>query len=151
MSKLIPLQNPFRAKTGATYSLPGFVTPPQASQSQGTVTPTATDGATPLAGMLLAAVVAAMLVVADQVISTWADGQLLVGWVGLWVVTFALLSYLAPSMRQLAGMGTGIAQRWAGRRAAQRADERLWSLAMQDHRLLGELQAAQMRDQGDDE
>lgn len=98
--------------------------------------------------MLLSAVVAAMLVVADQVINTWADGQLLVGWVALWVVTFTMLSYLAPSLRKLSSSAALAAQRWMIRRAAQRADDRLWSLALQDHRLLGELHAAQMREQG---
>ena len=42
-----------------------------------------------LATMLLAAVVAALVVVADRVIDNWADGHLLLAWVMLWVVVFA--------------------------------------------------------------
>ena len=147
MSKLIPIQNPFRANRPETCSAQGGVD----SRNTGQLIDAGTllDNPGTLAGMLLAAVVAAMLVVADQVINTWADGQLLVGWVALWVVTFALLSYLAPSMRQMSTAAAAIAQRWAVRRAAQRADDRLWSLALQDHRLMGELHAARMRDHGE--
>lgn len=101
--------------------------------------------------MLTAAVVAAALVVADQVMSTWADGQLLIGWVGLWLATFAVLFYMAPSLRQMTAVIADTVQHWEERRALQRADERLWSLAIQDHRLLDELRIAQMRGQGRDE
>jgi hypothetical protein len=144
MPKLIPLQNPFRANTPATYPSSRFANALQADQrSDGA---NAQDSSSTLAGMLVAAVVAAVLVVADQVIHTWADGQLLVGWVGLWVITFALLSYMAPSLRQMSSMAAGIARRWAGRRAARQAEDAMWALAQQDYRVLGELRAAQMRD-----
>ncbi|MGI9134128.1 MAG: hypothetical protein ACR2I0_09350 [Rhodoferax sp.] len=99
-----------------------------------------------MAGMLLAAVVAAVLVVADQLIETWADGKLLVVWVGLWAITFALLSLLAPRLRQLsAALGASLA-RWVQRRAQVRAEQSLWDLAQGDHRLLAELRAATARD-----
>jgi membrane protein implicated in regulation of membrane protease activity len=149
MSKLTPIQNPFRGNTPETYPPSRFATSLQADRRQeGT---TAQDSSNTLAGMLLAAVVAAVLVVADQVIHTWADGQLLAGWVGLWVITFALLSYLAPSLRQMSTVAAGVAQRWAGRRAARQAEDTMWELAQHDHRLVGELRAAQMRDRGEAE
>ena len=44
-------------------------------------------------GMLLAAVLAALLVVADQLIETWVDGHLLLMWVALWTVTFTMLAF----------------------------------------------------------
>ncbi len=47
------------------------------------------DGSRGLAMMLLAAAVAALVVLADQMIGTWADGHLFLGWVALWVVIFA--------------------------------------------------------------
>jgi len=146
---LTPIQNPFRVNRSESFSVPGAGAALHTDQRE--EAGTLLDHPSTLAGMLLAAVVAAMLVVADQVINTWADGQLLVGWVALWAVTFALLSYLAPSMRQMSTSAAAIAQRWAIRRAARRADDQLWSLALQDHRLMGELHAAQMRDQGEAE
>ena len=52
-----------------------------------------------IAGMLLAAVVSALLVVADQLMETWADGHLLAAWVLLWVIGFAAVALLAPAAR----------------------------------------------------
>ena len=43
-----------------------------------------------LAALLLAGVVAAMVLVADHLVSTWADGHLFLAWVMLWVIVFAL-------------------------------------------------------------
>jgi hypothetical protein len=45
--------------------------------------------------MLLAAMVSALIVVADQLIDSWADGDLLAAWVVLWVVGFAAVALLA--------------------------------------------------------
>ena len=42
------------------------------------------DAAKGLSAMLLAAMVSALVVVADQLIDTWADGHLLAAWVALW-------------------------------------------------------------------
>eukprot|EP01030_Chromulinospumella_sphaerica_P032877 gene32877-33678_t len=54
-----------------------------------------------LSGMLLAAVLSALLVVADQVIDTWVDGHMLAAWVALWTVAFAALALLAPPLRKV--------------------------------------------------
>ena len=43
------------------------------------------------ASMLLAAMVSALLVVANQVIDTWSEGHLLAAWMVLWLVAFAAL------------------------------------------------------------
>ena len=59
------------------------------------------DGTRSLAGALLAAMVAALIVVADQLIETWADGHLLLAWVALWGIAFAALALLAPTTRKL--------------------------------------------------
>ena len=83
------------------------------------------EASKPLAGKLLAAVMSALLVVADQLIETWANGHLLLVWVALWTVAFAALALLAPPLRQLAN---GLAQRvarGAQSRALQRADQAL--------------------------
>ena len=55
------------------------------------------DGARGAASLLLAAVVAALLVVANQVIDTWGDGHLLAAWMVLWLVAFAALALLTSS------------------------------------------------------
>jgi hypothetical protein len=98
-----------------------------------------------LAGMLLAAALAALLVVADQLVDTWADGHLLAVWVGLWTVIFAAMALSAQSLRQLAeATATGMA-RWSQERAAKRADAAMLRLAQQDHRIMRDLQIASLR------
>ena len=47
--------------------------------------------------MLLAAIVAAFLVVANQVVDTWTEGHLLAAWIVLWMVAFAALAPAGPS------------------------------------------------------
>jgi len=102
------------------------------------------DHSRTLAGMLLAAVVAALLVVADQLIDTWADGHLLVVWVALWSVAFAALAILAPPLRQLADRSAVWLTRWSRLRAQRRSDAAIWQLAQQDHRLMQELHVARL-------
>lgn len=98
-----------------------------------------------LAAMLLAAVVAALVVVADQLVDTWADGHLLAAWVVLWLVGFAALALLASTTRQTAASLVRKLDGWAERRARARADERLWLLARTDSRVMADLQAAMTR------
>lgn len=105
------------------------------------------DGSRTLAGMLLAAVLAALLVVADQVIDTWADGHLLAGWVALWTVTFAALALLAPPLRQLAGSTAALVARWSEATRQRRLEETMWEHAKHDPRIMAELQAARTRAQ----
>lgn len=104
----------------------------------------APDGSRSLAGMLLAAVVAALMVVADQLIETWAEGHLLVVWVGLWTVAFAALALLAPPLRQLSASMAGAWAHWSALRAARRAEAELWNLAQQDYRVMRDIQMAQL-------
>jgi hypothetical protein len=63
--------------------------------------PNELDHATPLSGMLFASIVAALMVVAEQLISTWANGHLLVVWVCLWMAVFTALALLMPSLRPI--------------------------------------------------
>jgi hypothetical protein len=98
-----------------------------------------------LAGMLLAAIVAALLVVAEQLIETWADGHLLVVWVALWTVAFTALALLAPSLRQGTSAVVALLTRWDAARAQHRSDNALWALAQQDTRVMRDLQVASMR------
>jgi hypothetical protein len=107
------------------------------------------DGSRTLAGMLLAAVVAALMVVADQLIETWADGHLLVVWVALWTVAFAALALLAPPLRQLSASLAAEAARWARLNAVRRDEAQLWDLAQHDHRVMRDLQMAKLYSEGE--
>jgi hypothetical protein len=98
-----------------------------------------------LAAMLLAAVVAALVVVADQLVDTWADGHLLAAWVVVWLVGFAAMALLASTARETAVSVVRKLDGWAQRRARARADERLWTLARSDSRVMADLQAAMTR------
>jgi len=98
-----------------------------------------------LAAMLLAAVVAALLVVADQVIDTWAEGHLLAGWIALWIIGFVALGLLAGTARQLSQRIIKGLDGWSARVAQRRADERLWAIARSDARVMADLKMAMAR------
>jgi hypothetical protein len=104
------------------------------------------DSSRTMAGMLLAAVVAALMVVVNQLIDTWADGHLLVVWVALWTSAFTALALLAPPLRQLTDTFAARLARWSVGRAQQRSDSALWAFAQQDYRVMRDLQVASMRD-----
>ena len=55
-----------------------------------------------LAAILLSAIVAAFVVVADQMMDTWADGHLLAAWVALWAVAFAAVGLFAGVSKTIA-------------------------------------------------
>jgi hypothetical protein len=131
--------------------------PPRAESAQGAESPqrvrpakkAGMDSSRSLAGMLLAAVVAALLVVADKLIDTWADGHLLAVWVALWTGVFTALALLAPPLRQLTDVIAGVLNRWAVARARRNAEKDLWAYAQQDYRVMRDLQVACSRDAED--
>jgi hypothetical protein len=96
-----------------------------------------------LAAMLLAAAVAALAVVADQLIDTWADGHLMLAWIVLWSVVFVGSLLLTGTARRASqGMIAGL-NGWARARAQARADARLLNMAAHDPRVRAELRAVQ--------
>ena len=99
--------------------------------------------------MLLAAVVAAMVVLADRLINTWADGHLFLAWVALWVVVFAGMALFASTARNIAQRTVRSLDGWSQTIARARADARLWNIAQSDPRLMQELQQALMRERAD--
>lgn len=103
------------------------------------------DGSRSLAAMLLAAAVAALVVLADQLIDTWADGHLFLGWVALWVVIFAGSALLAGTARRMARSTLTALDSWSRSLAEARAEARLWELAKLDPRLKDELMQARAR------
>jgi len=107
-------------------------------------------GSRALAAVLLAAAVAALVVLADQMISTWADGHLMLAWVTLWVVIFAGSVLFAGPARRLAHSTLRSVRDWSLALAEARAEMQLWNAARNDHRLMADLTLARQRDTGAD-
>jgi hypothetical protein len=94
------------------------------------------------ASMLLAAIVSAFLVVANEVVETWTEGHLLAAWIVLWLVAFAALGLLASPARQTAAaIRTGL-KKWAGARRQAAQDRELWNLALTDSRVMADISRA---------
>ena len=98
------------------------------------------------ASMLLAAIVAALMVVANEVVDTWTDGHLLAAWIVMWAVAFAALALLAgPATRTVAGLRAA-ARRWKAVRRQAAADEQLWAVALTDARVMADISRAMSAD-----
>ncbi len=105
------------------------------------------SGTRGLATLLLSALTAAIMVVAYQVMDSVAEGHLLVMWIALWAVAFAALALFAGTTRQLAARTKNSLDAWSRSLAQARADQRLWTMARQDDRLMADLQAAMMHEE----
>ena len=104
-----------------------------------------------LATLLLSAIVAAVVVVADQVMDTVAEGHLLLLWIALWAVAFAALALFAGATRNMAARTKTGLDDWSRSVAEARADQRLWAAARQDSRVMADLQAAMTRSESQPE
>lgn len=94
------------------------------------------------ASLLLAAIVAALMVVANQVIDTWTEGHLLAAWIVMWAVAFAAIAlFAAPAKRAAKALRAGM-QRWAAARKQAAEDQKLWNLAMTDARVMADISRA---------
>lgn len=94
------------------------------------------------ASLLLAAVVSALLVVANQVVETWTEGHLLAAWIVMWTIAFAALALLAwPAKRAAAGI-RGFFKSWKAQRHQAAQDEELWNLALSDARVMADISRA---------
>jgi len=103
------------------------------------------SGTRGLATLLLSAMVAAVMVVADQVMDTVAEGHLLMMWIALWAVAFAALALFSGAARDIAVRTKIGLDDWSRNVAEARADQRLWATARQDSRVMADLQAAMTR------
>jgi hypothetical protein len=103
------------------------------------------EGARRLSALLLAAVLATLVVIADQVIDSWANGHLMLAWVILWALVFAGLALFADGARRLARRSVAALDDWSRSLAEARAEMRLWEMARQDPRLMSDLVAARGR------
>ena len=108
------------------------------------------DGTKGLSTILLAAMVSSLVVVADQLVETWADGHLLMAWVALWAVCFAAIALFSGAALKLAMTAVGALDAWAHRVALARADARLWAIAKTDPRVMADFKAilARSEDEG---
>jgi len=103
------------------------------------------SGSRGLAKLLLSAMVAAVLVVAYQVMGSVAEGHLLVIWTSMWAVAFTALALFAGAARRSATTIRRSVYAWARRMAETKADEQLWKAARTDTRVMADLQAAASR------
>ena len=117
---------------------------PQPSQrSVPSAIPTTAQASRVIAGslsvLLLAGLVAALVLLADRFVRTWADEHLFLGWVLLWAVIFVGLALFAGAARALAARAIRALDGWSQARAQSRAETRLWVIARSDPRVMADL------------
>src|SRR5262245_55989398 len=96
------------------------------------------EGARGAVALLLAALVSAMLVVANELVTIWTEGYLLAAWVAVWLVAFAALALMATPIRAAAAKArTGLAA-WNVARRQRAEDEKLWNVALTDARVMAD-------------
>ena len=100
------------------------------------------DGARGASSLLLAAVVAAVLVVANQIVDTWSEGHTLTAWMVLWLIAFAALALLAGPVRRGAAMLRAGFHAWTEARRRDAEDEQTWNAALHDARIMADLSRA---------
>jgi hypothetical protein len=100
-----------------------------------------------LAALLLTSIVAAVLVVAYEVMDSVVEGHLLVMWMCLWALVFTGLALYSGTVRSLVASVKAGLDSWARGQAKARADERLWAIARSDTRVMADLNAAITRQQ----
>ena len=98
-----------------------------------------------LTGMLLAAVMAAFLLLADGLIDWCVHDHNLVAWVALWALAFAALAVLATPLRRLCASAALVLVRNSVRARGQLAETRVWEQVRRDPRLQAEILAAVRR------
>ena len=104
------------------------------------------DGTRAGASVLLAAIVAALMVVANQVVDTWTEGHLLAAWIVMWAVAFGALALLAsPAKRTANAVRTGL-KRWSVARKQADEDRKLWEVALTDARVMADISRAMSAD-----
>ena len=94
------------------------------------------------ASLLLAAIVAALMVVANQVVDTWTEGHLLAAWIVMWAVAFASLALLATPAKQFVAGTRATMRRWSAARQQRIQDEKLWNVALTDARVMADISRA---------
>ncbi len=104
------------------------------------------DGTRGTATLLLAALVSALVVVANELVVTWTEGHLLAAWIAAWLVGFAALALFAAPMREAAGALRAGFRAWTASRRQAREDAKLWAIALTDARVMADLSRAMAAD-----
>jgi hypothetical protein len=92
--------------------------------------------------VLGAAIVAALIVVANEVVTTWTDGHLLAAWIVMWAMLFGVIAlFVAPARRRTSALGAALG-RWQASRRQAAEDRQVWNLAMKDARVMADIQRA---------
>lgn len=104
------------------------------------------DGARGAATLLLAAIVSALLVVANQVVDTWTEGHLLAAWIILWTIAFAGIALFAAPARRLVTGARSYAKGAAQTRRQKAEDRKFWDVALTDARVMADLSRAMSAD-----
>lgn len=102
-----------------------------------------------LSTLLLAAGVAALVVLADQLIDDWAQTHVMASWIALWMVAVLAIGALRGVTRLLAQNLMSGLDSWSAHVARRRSDQRLWAMAQTDSRMMRDLQTAMDRDDDD--
>ena len=99
-------------------------------------------GAALLVGSALAAAVAA---VSYEIMDSATESHLLMVWMVLWIALFAVLAFSAGALRSAGQRLRSSLDDWSRSIAEARADQRLWTIAQQDSRVMADLQSALAR------
>jgi len=104
------------------------------------------DGTRAIATLLLAAIVATVVVVANEVVDTWTESHLMMAWILMWTVGFAALALMAaPAQRAAAALRASL-KSWAAARREAARDELFWNVALTDARVMAEISRAMSAD-----
>ena len=98
-----------------------------------------------LASLLLGAGVAALVVMADQLMEPWSETHEMAAWVVLWAVTVLAIAALRGLTRRLAQEMMQGLDTWSAGVAQRRSDRRLWAMAQNDPRMMADLEGALAR------
>jgi len=100
------------------------------------------DSARNVAIVLLSAIVSTVLVIVNQMIDTYTDGHLMAAWMFLWVVAFSTMALLAAPIRKSVTGFKPALRSWIIARREKENDEKMWEVALQDPRVMAEIQRA---------
>ena len=143
--------NPFHVNVPQEVAMVRFVHPDYvaAVTPQRSYTPVTGghDGASALAGALLALAVGALLLLVYQLIDAWTSGHMLLVWVALWTLAFTALAMLAAPMRRFFSAFAAALVRWNGERRLARRDAALSAAVGGDARVLTELRLVRTHSQ----
>jgi hypothetical protein len=100
------------------------------------------DGGRAAAALFLGAIVAAFLVVANEVADSWGDGYLLAAWIIMWAVAFGTLAVFAQPLGRAFAQFRSWRTRITAKRRQAAEDEKLWRLALTDARVMADISRA---------